>query len=49
MVGSVVWRALEENGYTNLLGKKSSELDLRNQQAVIHFYNQEKPEVVEKI
>jgi GDP-L-fucose synthase len=46
MVGSAVWRALEEKGYTNLLGKTSSELDLRNQQAVINFYNQEKPEVV---
>ena len=46
MVGSAVWRALEENGYTNLLGKTSSELDLRNQQAVNDFYNQEKPEVV---
>ncbi|MFT4800307.1 MAG: GDP-L-fucose synthase [Flavobacteriaceae bacterium] len=37
MVGSAVWRALEENGYTNLLSKTSSELDLRNQQAVILF------------
>ena len=46
MVGSAVWRALEEKGYTNLLGKKSSELDLRNQQAVNDFYNQEKPVVV---
>jgi GDP-L-fucose synthase len=46
MVGSAVWRALEEKGYTNLLGKKSSELDLRNQQAVNDFYNQEKAEVV---
>ena len=46
MVGSAVWRALNQKGYTNLLGKKSSELDLRNQQAVNDFYNQEKPEVV---
>ena len=46
MVGSAVWRALEEKGYKNLLGKKSSELDLRNQQAVNDFYNKEKPEVV---
>jgi len=46
MVGSAVWRALKQKGYTNLLGKTSSELDLRNQQAVINFYNQEKPEVV---
>jgi GDP-L-fucose synthase len=46
MVGSAVWRALEQKGYTNLLGKTSSELDLRKQQAVNDFYNQEKPEVV---
>ena len=46
MVGSAVWRALEKKGYTNLLGKKSSELDLRNQQAVTNFYATEKPEVV---
>jgi GDP-L-fucose synthase len=46
MVGSAVWRALESKGYTNLLGKTSTELDLRNQQAVTDFYNQEQPEVV---
>ena len=46
MVGSAVWRALKQKGYTNLLGKTSTELDLRNQQAVYDFYNQEKPEVV---
>ena len=46
MVGSAVWRALKQKGYTNLLGKTSAELDLRNQQAVIQFYATEKPEVV---
>ena len=46
MVGSAVWRALEKKGYTNLLGKTSSELDLRNQQAVLDFYATEKPTVV---
>jgi GDP-L-fucose synthase len=46
MVGSAVWRALKQKGYTNLLGKKSSELDLRNQKAVIEFYATEKPDVV---
>jgi len=46
MVGSAVWRALKQKGYTNLLGKTSSELDLRNQQAVINFYASEKPDVV---
>ena len=46
MVGSAVWRALESKGYKNLIGKTSEELDLRNQQAVLDFYNQEQPEVV---
>jgi GDP-L-fucose synthase len=46
MVGSAVWRALKSNGYNNLLGKISTELDLRNQQAVQNFYSTEKPEIV---
>ncbi len=46
MVGSAVWRALESKGYSNLIGKTSAELDLRNQQCVLDFYNQEQPEVV---
>ena len=46
MVGSAVWRALEKEGYTNLLGKTSAQLDLRNQEAVHNFYRNEKPEVV---
>jgi GDP-L-fucose synthase len=46
MVGSAVWRALASKGYSNLIGKTSAELDLRNQQAVNNFYNQEQPEVV---
>ena len=37
MVGSAVWRALEEKGYTNLLGKKSSELDLRNNRLLMIY------------
>ena len=46
MVGSAVWRALESKGYSNLIGKTSAELDLRNQQAVTDFYKKEQPEVV---
>ena len=46
MVGSAVWRILASKGYSNLIGKTSSELDLRNQLAVLDFYNQEQPEVV---
>lgn len=46
MVGSAVSRALESKGYSNMICKNSSELDLRNQQAVNDFYSLEKPEVV---
>ena len=46
MVGSAVWRTLENKGYTNLIGKTSKELDLKNQEAVISFYHTEKPAVV---
>ena len=46
MVGSAVLRALKTKGYTNLIGKTSKELDLRNQQAVFDFYEKERPEVV---
>ena len=46
MVGSAVWRALESKGYSNLIGKTSAELDLRNQQAVNDFFKHEKPDVV---
>ena len=46
MVGSAIWRALESKGYSNLIGKTSAELDLRNQQAVLDFYAAEKPAVV---
>lgn len=46
MVGSAVWRALEKLGYTNLIAKTSSELDLRNQEAVAQFFKKEQPDVV---
>jgi len=46
MVGSAVWRALEKKGYTNLIGKTSKELDLKNQASVTAFFKTEQPEVV---
>lgn len=46
MVGSAIFRKLENEGYTNLLTRTSAELDLRNQQAVTDFFNLEKPEYV---
>ena len=46
MVGGAIWNALKSNGYENLVGKTSKELDLRDQQAVREFFNDEKPDVV---
>lgn len=43
MVGSACWRALKAEGYTNLVGKTSKELDLRDQKAVEEFIRTEKP------
>lgn len=43
MVGSACWRALQAEGYTNLVGKTSKELDLRDQMAVEEFIRTENP------
>lgn len=46
MVGSAIVRQLQELGYTNLVLKSSTELDLRNQVKVQAFFETEKPEYV---
>ena len=46
MVGSAIVRKLEHEGHTNLLLKTSAELDLRNQQAVDSFFEDNRPEYV---
>ena len=46
MVGSAIVRKLTSLGYTNLLTRTSTELDLRNQQQVADFFEVEKPEYV---
>ena len=46
MVGSAICRKLEKEGYTNIITRVSSELDLRNQNGVAEFFEQEKPEYV---
>ncbi|WP_262890307.1 GDP-L-fucose synthase [Pontibacter amylolyticus] len=46
MVGSAILRQLEANGHTNIITRTSSELDLRNQQAVFEFFDAEKPDYV---
>ena len=46
LVGSALWRELERQGYTQLIGKTRAELDLLDPVAVEHFYRQERPEYV---
>ncbi|RZJ94582.1 MAG: GDP-L-fucose synthase [Hymenobacter sp.] len=46
MVGSAMIRRLQQAGFTNFITRTSSELDLRNQQAVTDFFAQEKPDYV---
>lgn len=46
MVGSAISRVLKSKGYSNVIGRTSSELDLRDQKAVSDFFNNEKPEVI---
>ncbi len=46
MVGSAIFRALKSKGFQNIIFRTSSELDLRNQQAVADFFAREKPEYV---
>lgn len=46
MVGSAIHRQLVAEGYTNILTRTSSELDLRNQKAVFDFFENEKPDYV---
>src|SRR5688572_26157065 len=46
MVGSAIMRELLAQGYSNILTRTSSELDLRNQQQVMDFFEKESPEYV---
>lgn len=46
MVGSAIYRKLQNEGYNNITVRTSAELDLRNQQAVADFFAAEKPDYV---
>ncbi|MCC6839724.1 MAG: GDP-L-fucose synthase [Flavobacteriales bacterium] len=46
MVGSAIKRRLEKEGCTNIIGRTSSELDLKDQAAVRDFFRREKPDHV---
>lgn len=46
MVGSAIWRNLKANGYLNLIGATSKELDLREQKAVQNYVKKVQPDVI---
>lgn len=46
MVGSAIVRELESQGYTRIIGRSSSELDLTDQSAVSEFFAEVQPDYV---
>ena len=46
LVGSAIWKSLEDKGYSHLIGRTHKELDLEDPAAVREFFNREKPEYV---
>jgi GDP-L-fucose synthase len=46
MVGSACWRLLDSKGFTNIIGRTSKELDLRDQSQVESFIREEKPDII---
>jgi GDP-L-fucose synthase len=43
LVGSAIWRRLEADGYTNLVGRTSAEVDLRDREATFALLHELKP------
>lgn len=46
LVGSAIWRLLEAEGFTDLVGRTSAELDLKDRAAVFGFFEATKPRYV---
>ncbi len=46
MVGSAIWRHLEQQGYKHLIGRSHKKLDLTNQTETRRFFEEEKPDYV---
>ena len=44
LVGSAIWKNLQDKGYTNLIGRTHKELDLLDGMAVRKFFDEEQPE-----
>ncbi|RAM36976.1 GDP-L-fucose synthase [Arthrobacter globiformis] len=46
LVGSAIWRNLQSKGFSNLLGRTSAELDLKNRDDVFAFFSENRPRYV---
>lgn len=46
LAGGAIWRQLRSNGFSNLQGRTSSELDLRDRSAVFKFFAEVRPRYV---
>ncbi|MFJ6355785.1 GDP-L-fucose synthase family protein [Pseudarthrobacter oxydans] len=46
LVGSAIWRNLEQEGFSDLVGRTSSDLDLKDRSAVFNFFAETKPRYV---
>lgn len=46
LAGSAIWRKLEAEGFSNLVGRTSAELDLKDRGAVFDFFAEAKPDYV---
>lgn len=46
LVGSAIWRNLQGAGFTNLVGRTSAELDLKNREDVFTFFSENRPRYV---
>ncbi|MCQ6271124.1 GDP-L-fucose synthase [Pseudarthrobacter sp. R1] len=46
LVGSAIWRKLKSEGFKNLVGRTSTELDLKDRDAVFAFFADSKPRYV---
>jgi GDP-L-fucose synthase len=46
LAGSAIWRRLEADGWTNLVGRTSAEVDLRDREAVFALFDEVRPTTV---
>lgn len=46
LVGSSIWKNLQQRGYSNLIGRSHKELDLLDATAVKHFFDEHQPDAV---